>query len=198
PAVRIVQRRRHRSGNTQTVSDRHGRAEPACQRSALDEFCDHVRHAIGLTKIEDSQNIRVTQSRNGHCLLVEARKQSRIVCEELRQYFDRHLTRQRWLYRSKYLRHAAFADLLNDPVLSERLSCLYSHSIIPGFQTLKHVHNINGLLSAMRVQPSPIVGFLAAAQSVSGLISISGIEAESATLRSRKSAQDCRREIQRR
>src|SRR5690349_23458195 len=84
--------------------------------AALDELGDYVGLAVELAVVEDGEDVRMAEPRDGDRLAAKALFEFGILREHVREDLDRDHPLERMVVRLEDGRHAAPADLLHDLV----------------------------------------------------------------------------------
>ena len=96
--------------------------DPLSQSLALDELHHEKRCAALVLEPVQRRDVRVIQRRENVSLALEALKALLVLSHMARQYFDRNVPAELGVMGAEYFTHTAFADLLQDAVVAERLS----------------------------------------------------------------------------
>ena len=101
--------------------------EPVKEGLPVEELHHQEIDVTLVTHVVESADIRMRQLRNRACLLLEPCAKIGITSKSLRQHLDRDRASEPDVSRSIDLSHAAFADGLEDFVVSELLSWFQRH-----------------------------------------------------------------------
>ncbi len=132
PRVSVVQRLGYLADDLRRLARGHRLAQHVLERAGFHILGDDVAQAAFLAEVVNGQDVRMGQFGDGLRFAGEALGEALFVGEIGGQHLDRHVAVQGWLIGLVYRGHPSFANLFQNPVLSDGLSDEISHIMPPG------------------------------------------------------------------